>query len=207
VANLQADEITKILKSRIVEFKPESELAEVGEVIKVGDGVASVYGLKKAMAGELLKFPNDVYGIALNLEADVVGAVLLGESEKVKEGDPVHLTGRIAEVPTGKALLGRVVDPLGNPIDGKGPIQTETRRRIELRAPGVVERQPVKEPIQTGIKAIDSMIPVGRGQRELIIGDRQTGKTAVAIDAILNQKGQDVVCVYVARSVPRSSTS
>jgi F-type H+-transporting ATPase subunit alpha len=205
VANLQADEITKILKSRIVEFKPESELAEVGEVIKVGDGVASVYGLKKAMAGELLKFPNDVYGIALNLEADVVGAVLLGESEKVKEGDPVHLTGRIAEVPTGKALLGRVVDPLGNPIDGKGPIQTETRRRIELRAPGVVERQPVKEPIQTGIKAIDSMIPVGRGQRELIIGDRQTGKTAVAIDAILNQKGQDVVCVYVAIGQKRST--
>jgi F-type H+-transporting ATPase subunit alpha len=205
VANLQADEITKILKSRIAEFKPESELAEVGEVIKVGDGVASVYGLKKAMAGELLKFPNGVYGIALNLESDIVGAVLLGESQKVKEGDPVHLTGRIAEVPAGKALLGRVVDPLGNPIDGKGPIQAETSRRIEIRAPGVVERQPVKEPLQTGIKAIDGMIPIGRGQRELIIGDRQTGKTAVAIDAILNQKGQGVVCVYVAIGQKRST--
>jgi F-type H+-transporting ATPase subunit alpha len=205
VANLQADEITKILKSRIAEFKPESELAEVGEVIKVGDGVATVYGLKKAMAGELLKFPNDVYGIALNLEAEVVGAVLLGDSEKVKEGDPVQLTGRIAEVPTGKALLGRVVDPLGNPIDGKGPIETKTTRRIEIRAPGVVERQPVKEPLQTGVKSIDGMIPIGRGQRELIIGDRQTGKTAVAIDAILNQKGQDVVCVYVAIGQKRST--
>jgi len=205
VANLQADEITKILKSRIAEFKAESELAEVGEVIKVGDGVATVYGLKKAMAGELLKFPNDVFGIALNLEADIVGAVLLGESEKVKEGDPVHLTGRIAEVPVGKGLLGRVVDPLGNPIDGKGPIKSEATRRIEFRAPGVVQRQPVKEPIQTGIKAIDCMIPVGRGQRELIIGDRQTGKTAVALDAILNQKGQDVICVYVAIGQKRST--
>ena len=205
MANLQADEITKILKSRIAGFKPEADLDEVGEVIKVGDGVASIYGLKKAMAGELLKFPNDVFGIALNLESDVVGAVLLGESEKVKEGDPVHLTGRIAEVPTGKGMLGRVVDPLGNPIDGKGPIQAEATRRIEFRAPGVVQRQPVKEPIQTGIKAIDAMIPVGRGQRELIIGDRQTGKTAVAVDAILNQKGQDVMCVYVAIGQKRST--
>ncbi len=205
MANLQADEITKILKSRIADFKPETELNEVGEVIKVGDGVASVYGLKKAMAGELLKFPHDVYGIALNLETDIVGAVLLGESEKVKEGDPVHLTGRIAEVPTGKGLLGRVVDPLGQPIDGKGPVKSEATRRIEIRAPGVVQRQPVKEPIQTGIKAIDAMIPIGRGQRELIIGDRQTGKTAVAVDAILNQKGHDVVCVYVAIGQKRST--
>jgi len=202
---IQADEITKLLKSRIAEFKSESELAEVGEVIKVGDGVASVYGLRKAMAGELLKFPNDVYGIALNLESDIVGAVLLGDTKLVHEGDPVHLTGRIAEVPTGKELLGRVVDPLGNPLDGKGPIKASSTRRIEFKAPGVVQRQPVKEPLQTGLKAIDAMIPIGRGQRELIIGDRQTGKTAVALDTIINQKGQGVISVYVAIGQKRST--
>jgi F-type H+/Na+-transporting ATPase subunit alpha len=204
---IQADEITKILKARIEEFKPDAELTQAGEVLKVGDGVAVIYGLKNAMAGELLKFPNDIYGIALNLEADVVGAVILGESQKIREGDLVQLTGRIAEVPAGKELLGRVVDPLGNPLDGKGPLNASSTRRVEIRAPGVVQRQPVKEPMQTGIKAIDAMIPVGRGQRELIIGDRQTGKTAVAIDTILNQKGQNVICVYVAIGQKRSTVA
>ncbi len=204
---IQADEVTKILKSRIEEFKPEAELSQVGEVLKVGDGVAVIYGLKNAVAGELLKFPNGVYGIAFNLETDSVGAVLMGESQKVREGDPVHLTGRIAEVPAGKELLGRVVNPLGQPIDGKGPIQASSSRRLEIRAPGVVQRQPVKEPLHTGIKAIDAMIPIGRGQRELIIGDRQTGKTAIALDAILNQKGKNVVCVYVAIGQKQSTVS
>jgi F-type H+/Na+-transporting ATPase subunit alpha len=188
---IQADEVTKILKSRIEEFKPDTNLAQVGEVLKVGDGVAVIYGLKNAMAGELLKFPNDVYGITFNLETDSVGAVLMGETQKVREGDPVHLTGRIAEIPTGKELLGRVINPLGIPLDGKGPLNASSSRRLEFKAPGVVDRQPVKEPMHTGIKAIDLMIPIGRGQRELIIGDRQTGKTAVAIDAILNLKGKN----------------
>ncbi|HVZ79520.1 MAG TPA: F0F1 ATP synthase subunit alpha [bacterium] len=204
---IQADEVTKILKSRIKDFKPEAEMAEVGEVLKVGDGVAVVYGLKNAMAGELLKFPNDVTGIAFNLETDVVGAVLMGESRNVREGDSVHLTGRIAEVPTGKELLGRVVSPLGLPLDGKGPLKASSTRRLEIKAPGVVQRQGVKEPLHTGIKAIDCMIPIGRGQRELIIGDRQTGKTAVAIDAILNLKGKGVVCVYVAIGQKQSTVA
>jgi len=204
---IQADEITKILKERIQDFKPEAELKEVGEVLKVGDGVAVVYGLKNAMAGELLKFPNDVYGIAFNLEADSVGAVLFGGTDKVKEGDPVQLTGRIAEVPTGKELLGRVVNPLGEPLDDHGPLNASSRRRIEFKAPGVVSRQPVKEPLQTGLKAIDGMVPIGRGQRELIIGDRQTGKTAVALDAILNQKGQGIICVYVAIGQKQSTVA
>ncbi|MGH7738786.1 MAG: F0F1 ATP synthase subunit alpha [bacterium] len=204
---IQADEITKILKERIQDFKPEAELKEVGEVLKVGDGVAVVYGLKNAMAGELLKFPNDVYGIAFNLETNAVGAVLFGGTEKVKEGDPVQLTGRIAEVPTGKELLGRVVNPLGEPLDGRGPLNASSRRRLEFKAPGVVARQPVKQPMQTGIKAIDGMVPIGRGQRELIIGDRQTGKTAVALDAILNQKGQDIICVYVAIGQKQSTVA
>jgi F-type H+-transporting ATPase subunit alpha len=169
--------------------------------------VAVVYGLKNAMAGELLKFPNDVYGIAFNLETDSVGAVLFGGTEKVKEGDPVQLTGRIAEVPTGKELLGRVVNPLGEPLDGRGPLNASSHRRIEFKAPGVVSRQPVKEPMQTGIKAIDGMVPIGRGQRELIIGDRQTGKTAVALDAILNQKGQNIICVYVAIGQKQSTVA
>ena len=204
---IQADEVTKILKNRIEEFKPEAELTQVGEVLKVGDGVAVIYGLKNAMAGELLKFPNEVYGIAFNLEADSVGAVLMGDTTKVKEGDAVQLTGRIAEVPTGKELLGRVVNPLGQPIDGKGPLKASNTRRIEFKAPGVIQRQPVKEPMHTGIKAIDCMIPIGRGQRELIIGDRQTGKTAVAIDAILNQKGKNVICVYVAIGQKKSTVA
>ena len=204
---IQADEVTKILKSRIEEFKPEAELTQVGEVLKVGDGVAVIYGLKNAMAGELLKFPNEVYGITFNLEADSVGAVLMGDTTKVKEGDAVQLTGRIAEVPTGKELLGRVVNPLGQPLDGKGPLKASNTRRIEFKAPGVIQRQPVKEPMHTGIKAIDCMIPIGRGQRELIIGDRQTGKTAVAIDAILNQKGKNVICVYVAIGQKQSTVA
>jgi len=204
---IQADEVTKVLKSRIEEFKTGAELTEVGEVLKVGDGVAVIYGLKNAMAGELLKFPNDVYGITFNLETDVVGAVLMGETRKVHEGDPVHLTGRIAEVPTGKELLGRVVNPLGIPLDGKGPLKASSSRHIEFKAPGVVQRQPVKEPLQTGIKAIDCMIPIGRGQRELIIGDRQTGKTAVALDAILNLKGKGVTCVYVAIGQKQSTVA
>ncbi len=204
---LQADEVTKILKSKIKDFKPETELSQVGEVLKVGDGVAVIYGLKNAMAGELLKFPNDVYGITFNLETDSVGAVLMGETRLVHEGDPVELTGRIAEVPTGKELLGRVVNPLGIPLDGKGPLNASKSRRLEIRAPGVVQRQPVKEPLHTGIKAIDCMIPIGRGQRELIIGDRQTGKTAIALDAILNQKGKGVICVYVAIGQKQSTVA
>jgi F-type H+-transporting ATPase subunit alpha len=204
---LQADEITKILKERIQDFKPETELKEVGEVLKVGDGVAVIYGLKNAMAGELLKFPNDIYGIAFNLEAETVGAVLLGGVNLIKEGDPVHLTGRIAEVPAGKELLGRVVNPLGEPLDGRGPLNASSKRRLEFKAPGVVARQPVKEPLQTGIKAIDGMVPIGRGQRELIIGDRQTGKTAVALDTILNQKGQNIICVYVAIGQKQSTVA
>ena len=204
---MHADEITKILKDRIQNFKPDAEIGEVGEVLKVGDGVAVIYGLKNAMAGELLKFPNEVYGIAFNLEADSVGAVLMGETEKVREGDPVYLTGRIAEVPTGKELLGRVVNPLGEPLDGKGSLNASSRRRIDIKAPGVVSRQPVRQPLQTGIKAVDGMVPIGRGQRELIIGDRQTGKTAVAIDAILNQKGQNMVCVYVAIGQKQSTVA
>jgi len=204
---IQADEVTKILKSRIEEFKPDANLTQVGEVLKVGDGVAVIYGLKNAMAGELLKFPNDVYGITFNLETDSVGAVLMGETQKVREGDPVHLTGRIAEIPTGKELLGRVINPLGIPLDGKGPLNASSSRRLEFKAPGVVDRQPVKEPMHTGIKAIDLMIPIGRGQRELIIGDRQTGKTAVAIDAILNLKGKNVMCVYVAIGQKQSTVA
>lgn len=202
-----AEEIVKIIKNRIEGFRPEAELVEEGEVLKVGDGVAVLYGLKGAKAGELLEFPAGVSGIALNLEQETVGAVLMGETTKVKEGDPVRLTGRIAQVPAGKALLGRVVDPLGRPLDGKGSIETREFRRLEFKAPGVVHRQPVKEPLQTGIKAIDAMIPIGRGQRELIIGDRQTGKTAVALDTILNQKGQNVVCVYVAVGQKRSTVA
>jgi F-type H+/Na+-transporting ATPase subunit alpha len=204
---LQADEITKVLKDRIAHFTPEAELAQVGEVLKVGDGVAVVYGLKDAMAGELLQFPNGVFGIALNLETDVVGAVLMGETRKIREGDPVRLTGRIAEVPAGPELLGRVVNPLGEPLDGKGPLKAAATRRLEIKAPGVIQRQPVKEPLQTGIKAVDCMIPIGRGQRELIIGDRQTGKTAVALDAILNLKGKGVMCVYVAIGQKQSTVA
>jgi F-type H+/Na+-transporting ATPase subunit alpha len=195
---LRPEEITSILKERIEHYDVETDLAEVGTVLQVGDGIARIYGLENAVSQEMLELEHDVVGLAFNLEEDDVGAALFGEWQHVKEGEPVKRTGRVASVPVGEALLGRVVDPLGNPLDGGGPIETDETRQLEFKAPGVVSRQPVKEPLQTGIKAIDSMTNVGRGQRELIIGDRQTGKTAILIDTILNQKNTDVVCIYVA---------
>ena len=195
---IKVDEISKIIRQQIEGFERQTDMAEVGTIIAVGDGIGRIYGLDRCMAGELLELPHGVMAMALNLEEDSVGAVLLGETTLIKEGDQVRRTGKIMQVPAGEAMLGRVVDPLGEPLDGKGPIHTEHVMGIERIAPGVVERTPVKEPLQTGLKAIDSMIPIGRGQRELIIGDRQTGKTAVALDTIINQKGQDVVCIYVA---------
>jgi len=200
-------EISRIIKEQIRDYDKTVEIQEVGTVLSTGDGIARIYGLDKVAAGELLEFPHHIYGVALNLEEDNVGAALFGETHMIKEGDTVKRTGRIAEVPVGKELIGRVVDALGEPIDGRGPIDTEERRRIELKAPGIVARQPVKEPLQTGLKAIDGMIPIGRGQRELIIGDRQTGKTAVAIDAIINQKGGNVICIYVAIGQKRSTVA
>lgn len=191
-------EISRIIKEQIRDYEKTVEIQEVGTVLSTGDGIARIYGLDRVAAGELLEFPHRIYGVALNLEEDNVGAALFGETHLIREGDTVKRTGRIAEVPVGKALVGRVVNALGEPIDGRGPIETKERRRIEIKAPGIVARQPVKEPLQTGLKAIDAMIPIGRGQRELIIGDRQTGKTALAIDTIINQKGGDVVCIYVA---------
>src|SRR5438876_858095 len=204
---IKADEITKIIREQIEEYRAGVDVSEVGNVISVGDGIARVYGLEKAMAGELLEFPHGVMGLALNLEESQVGVVLLGEYTEIREGDQVRRTGRIMEVPVGEALVGRVVNALAQPIDGKGPIATKDRTPVERLAPGVIDRQPVKEPLQTGLKAIDSMIPIGRGQRELIIGDRQTGKTALAIDTIINQKGQNVVCVYVAIGQKRSTVA
>ncbi|MDH4099121.1 MAG: F0F1 ATP synthase subunit alpha [Nitrospirota bacterium] len=204
---IRAEEISEIIKGQISGFEKGVDVSEVGTVVTVGDGIAKIYGLEKAMASELLEFPNGVVGMALNLEEDCVGAVLFGETTLVKEGDTVKRTGRIAEVPVGDAMVGRVVNSLGQPIDGKGPIKTDEFRQIDVVAPGIVQRQPVKQPLQTGIKAIDAMIPVGRGQRELIIGDRQTGKTAVAIDTIINQKGQDVICIYVAIGQKRSTVA
>jgi F-type H+-transporting ATPase subunit alpha len=198
MADITAHEITEIIKAQLSGLTQGLEIAEVGTVVSVGDGIARVYGLEKVMSGELLEFPHGVYGLALNLEEDNVGCVLMGETTKVREGDTVRRTKRIMSVPVGDALVGRVVNPLGLPVDGKGPIDTKTFYPMERIAPGVVDRRPVKEPMQTGIKAIDSMIPIGRGQRELIIGDRQTGKTALALDAIINQKGTGVICVYVA---------
>jgi len=195
---IRPDEITSILRKQIEEFEAEVEVAEVGIVTQVGDGIARIYGLEKAMAGELVEFPGGTYGMVLNLEEDSVGCVILGPYTHIKEGDRVKRTGRIAEVPVGEALIGRVVNALGQPIDGKGPIRTDKFRPIESPAPGVIYRRPVNTPLQTGIKAIDAMIPIGRGQRELIIGDRQTGKTAIAVDTIINQKGQNVICIYVA---------
>jgi len=195
---LRPDEITSILKERIEQYDVETDLAEVGTVLQIGDGIARIYGLENCVAMEMLELEHGVVGLAFNLEEDDVGAALFGEWEHVKEGEPVRRTGNVASVPVGEALLGRVVDPLGNPLDGGGPIETSETRRLEFKAPGVVARQPVKEPLQTGIKAIDSMTNVGRGQRELIIGDRQTGKTAIVVDTILNQKDTDVVCIYVA---------
>src|SRR3954466_15243740 len=196
---IKPDEITSILKSRIEGLgTEEAELTEVGTVLSVGDGIARVHGLENAMSFEMLARPHDVIGLALNLEADNVGVVLFGEWDKIVEGDTVKRTGKLLEVPVGDALLGRIVDPLGNPLDGKGPVETSELRPAEIKAPGVVQRQPVSEPMQTGLKAIDSMIPIGRGQRELIIGDRQTGKTAIGIDTIINNKDKDLICVYVA---------
>jgi F-type H+/Na+-transporting ATPase subunit alpha len=195
---LRPDEITAILKERIEQYEVETDLAEVGTVLQLGDGIARIYGLESCVAGEMLELEHGVVGLAFNLEEDDVGAALFGEWQHVKEGEPVRRTGKVASVPVGEALLGRVVDPLGNPLDGLGPIETSETRPLEFKAPGVVARQPVKEPVQTGLKAIDSMIPIGRGQRELIIGDRQTGKTAIVVDTILNQKDTDVICMYVA---------
>jgi F-type H+/Na+-transporting ATPase subunit alpha len=196
--NIKAEDITKIIREQIGSFASDIDVAEVGTVVSVGDGIARVHGVEGAMAGEMLEFPQEIYGIALNLEEDGVGVVLLGNFKVIKEGDRVKRTGRIISVPVGDELLGRVVNALGQPVDGKGPIATTRYSPIERLAPGVVDRQPVREPLQTGIKAIDAMIPIGRGQRELIIGDRQTGKTAVVVDAIINQKGKGVVCIYNA---------
>jgi F-type H+-transporting ATPase subunit alpha len=204
---IKADEISKIIREQIEGYRAGVEVAEVGTVVSVGDGIARVYGLEHAMAGELLEFPHGVMGLALNLEESQVGVVLLGEYTEIREGDQVSRTKRIIEVPVGEALVGRVVNALAQPIDGKGPISSEKYLPVERLAPGVVDRQPVKEPLQTGLKAIDSMIPIGRGQRELIIGDRQTGKTAVALDTIINQKGQDVICIYVAIGQKRSTVA
>ena len=204
---IKAEEISSIIKQRLEGVEQKLELKEVGYVISVGDGIARLYGLESCMAGELLEFPGGVMGMALNLEEDNVGAVLMGDDTGIKEGDEVKRTGRISEVPIGMALVGRVVDAIGEPIDGKGAIKTDTYGPIERMAPGVIARKSVHEPLSTGIKAIDSMIPIGRGQRELIIGDRQTGKTSVAIDTILNQKGQDVFCIYVAIGQKRSTVA
>jgi F-type H+-transporting ATPase subunit alpha len=204
---LRAAEISEIIKRQIQGYDKQIELRETGTVLSAGDGIARIYGLEGVAAGELLLFPHDIYGITLNLEEDNVGAAVFGEVQAIGEGDEVQRTGRIAEVPVGEALLGRVVNALGQPIDGKGPINTPHTRRIEIKAPGIVLRQPVKEPLQTGIKAIDSMIPIGRGQRELIIGDRQTGKTALIIDTIINQKGGDVFCIYVAIGQKQSTVA
>jgi len=195
---LRPEEIASVLRSQIENYQAEVEVEEVGTVLEVGDGIARIYGLRKALAMEMLDLPHGVTGLALNLEEDNVGAVLLGEDTLIKEGDLVKRSGKVLQVPVGKALVGRVVDPLGNPLDDKGPIETSEFRPMEFKAPGVVERQGVREPLQTGIKAIDSMIPIGRGQRELIIGDRQTGKTSLIVDTIINQKGQDEICIYVA---------
>ena len=204
---IRADEISKILKEQIKNYSKSIEVSETGSVLSVGDGVARVYGLETAMAGELVEFPGETYGMVLNLESESVGVVIFGEDRGIKEGDTVKRTKKIVQVPVGEALLGRVVDPLGNPIDGHGPIKTEHSRIVELKAPGIVLRQPVHEPMQTGIKAIDTMIPIGRGQRELIIGDRQTGKTTIALDTIINQKGQNVQCFYVAIGQKRSTVA
>jgi F-type H+-transporting ATPase subunit alpha len=205
MANIKADEISKILREQIENYEQTVSVDEVGAIISVGDGIARVHGLEKVMAGEMLAFPKNIFGIALNLEEEEVGVVLLGESSELKEGDVVKRTNTIMSVPVGDALVGRVVSPLGEPLDGKGPIVSKQRNPLERLAPGVLDRQPVREPLQTGIKAIDAMIPIGRGQRELIIGDRQTGKTAVILDSIINQKGGDVICIYCGIGQKRST--
>ena len=195
---MRPDEIVAVLRRQIEQFESKIEVDDLGSVLMVGDGIARVYGLEKALAGELLEFPGGVYGMVLNLEQDNIGVVILGPYEHIKEGDPVKRTGTVVQVPVGEALIGRIVNPLGQPIDGKGPIASERNRPIEAQAPGVIDRVSVHQPLQTGLKSIDSLVPIGRGQRELIIGDRQTGKTAIAVDTILNQKGEDVICIYVA---------
>ncbi len=205
--SIRPEEINQIIKQEIENYQKIVDVSTVGTVIQIGDGIARVYGLNDAMSGELLEFPEEIYGMALNLEENNIGVVILGPYTHIKEGDKVKRTGRIVEVPAGEAMLGRTVNALGQPIDGRGPIVTETYRPVEAPAPGVVYRKSVHEPMQTGIKAIDSMVPIGRGQRELIIGDRQTGKTAVAIDTIINQKGQDVICIYVAIGQKRSTVA
>jgi len=204
---IKAEEISKVIREQIGSYAVEVDVAEVGSVVALGDGIARVHGVERAMAGEMLEFPHGVFGIALNLEEDGVGVVLLGEYTEIKEGDIVKRTGRIISVPVGEELLGRVVNALGQPIDGKGPITTKTFAPIERIAPGVVDRQPVREPLQTGLKAIDAMVPIGRGQRELIIGDRQTGKTAVAVDTIINQRDKDVICIYNAIGQKQSTVA
>jgi F-type H+-transporting ATPase subunit alpha len=205
--DIKAEEISKIIRDQIGSFAVDVDVAEVGTIVSVGDGIARVHGVENTMAGEMLEFPHGVFGIALNLEEDSVGAVLLGEYTALREGDTVKRTSRIISVPVGEELVGRVVNALGQPVDGKGPIVTKESREIERLAPGVVDRSPVKEPMQTGLKAIDSMVPIGRGQRELIIGDRQTGKTAVATDTIINQRGQDVICIYNAIGQKQSTVA
>ncbi|HLY16084.1 MAG TPA: F0F1 ATP synthase subunit alpha [Bryobacteraceae bacterium] len=207
MAQIRADEITTLLRQEIENYEGAIDVSETGSVISVGDGIARIHGLEKVMSGELIEFPHGVSGIAMNLEEDQVGAVLLGDAVEIKEGDEVRRTGQIMSVPVGEAMVGRVVNALGKPIDDKGPIATTQFNPIERLAPGVVDRRPVKEPLQTGIKAIDAMIPIGRGQRELIIGDRQTGKTAIALDTIINQKGGDVICIYVAIGQKRSTVA
>jgi F-type H+/Na+-transporting ATPase subunit alpha len=205
--NLRPEEISSIIKEQIKNYQNKIQLTDTGSVLTVGDGIASVYGLQTCMAGELLEFPGEVYGMALNLEEDMVGAVILGDDDGIKEGDIVKRTGAIVQVPVGDALIGRVVNSLGQPIDGKGPISTDKFRPVEANAPGIIDRKSVHEPLQTGIKAIDSMTPIGRGQRELIIGDRQTGKTSIVMDTIINQKGKDCICIYVAIGQKRSTVA
>lgn len=205
--NIKPEEITSIIKQEIEKYEKKIETVDSGTIIQIGDGIARVYGLNECMAGELLEFPNSVYAMALNLEQDNVGCVLLGSEKGIKEGDIVKRTGKVVEVPVGENIIGRVVNALGQPIDGKGPIKTTETRAVEIVAPGVITRQSVKQPLQTGIKAIDSMIPIGKGQRELIIGDRQTGKTAIATDTIVNQKGKDVICIYVAIGQKQSTVA
>ena len=204
---IRAEEISKIIQKQLEAFDAQVEIKEVGTVLSVGDGIARVYGLDKAMAGELVDFPDGTRGMVLNLEADNVGVILFGSGESVKEGDQVKRTGRIAEVPVGEQLLGRVIDPIGTPLDGKGPLNTTEFRKLEVIAPGIVARKSVHEPMMTGLKAIDSMVPIGRGQRELIIGDRQTGKTAIALDTIINQKDQNMICIYVAIGQKKSTVA
>ena len=205
--NLRPEEISSIIKEQIKNYENKVELTDTGSVLKVGDGIASVYGLENAMAGELLEFPGEVYGMALNLEEDMVGVVMLGDDQGIKEGDVVKRTGNVVSVPVGDALIGRVVNALGQPIDGKGPINTTKIRPVESEATGIMARKSVHQPLETGIKAIDAMIPIGKGQRELVIGDRQTGKTSICIDTILNQKGKDVICIYVAIGQKRSTVA